>query len=308
MNDQSGVKDLSINPLEIRQLLAGLENGPVDDVLLRYLRKFSDEVQVKSTAFVHVLPPTDFFSVNEYVESIQDDQHNEEKLVRDQLRNKIETEFSEAKTRYSIWVGEGKPLEVLLRNAEELNSDLVVIGQKTDSASHGITARNFARHVKCNALVIPDQAKFKLRKILVPVDFSENSGKALRTAIALAKALDKAPKIEVLHFFELPPNIGAYRFSETKLIQLIKEDREEAIPKFVDQYVAKEDQSLLRYTVAQSIRWPIGHHIAQYATEHGLDLIVNGAKGHSKLGLLLLGSVTEKLLANTNRIPVLIVK
>ncbi|MAT53467.1 MAG: hypothetical protein CMN32_03230 [Saprospirales bacterium] len=110
MNNQSGVKDLSINPLEVKQLLAGLENGPVDDVLLEYLRKFSDEVQVKSTAFVHVLPPTDFFSVNEYVESIQDDQHNEEKLVRDQLKNKIETEFSEAKTRYSIWVGEGKPL------------------------------------------------------------------------------------------------------------------------------------------------------------------------------------------------------
>ena len=301
-------KKPGIAPLEVTQLLAGLENGPVDKALLKYLAAFFKNVPVRHVAFIHVVPPTDFFSVNEYIDTIGEDLQNGDIQVRDQIKGMLEKELKGVETKYSFWVGEGNPLEVLLRNAEELNSDLVVIGQKSNTRSHGITAKNFARHVKCNALVVPEEAEFKLEKILVPVDFSDNSGKALRTAVALAKSLNNKPEIEVLHFFELPPNVGAYRFSEIKLIALIKEDREEALPEFVDKYVSEEDQKGMTLTVSESVRRPIGQHIVQYANEHGHNLIVTGAKGHSKLELLLLGSVTEKMLANTNCLPVLIVK
>lgn len=297
-----------ISPLQVRQLLAGLENGPVDAIVLNYLHGLLAKVQIKYATFIHALPPRDFFSVNEFVNTFQEDLDKEENGTREQLKTAVERAFDGLEAQFSIWVGEGNPLEVVLNNAEELNADLVVIGQKTSSKSHGIKARNFARYVKCNALVIPDKAIYRMNKILVPVDFSDNSGKGLRTAVALAKYFTPSPEIEVLHLFELPPNIGAYRFSESKLIQLIEEDRKEALPEFVNKYVPEKDQTNLKLTVLQSVRWPIGHHIAQFAQENGHDLIVNGAKGHSRLGLMLLGSVTEKLLANTQQVPVLIVK
>ena len=52
----------------------------------------------------------------------------------------------------------------------------------------------------------------------------------------------------------------------------------------------------------------IPHYIKEYAEENEVDFIVMGAKGHSKVELLLLGSVTEKLLSINNSIPTLIVK
>ena len=45
-----------------------------------------------------------------------------------------------------------------------------------------------------------------------------------------------------------------------------------------------------------------------FAKQHNVDLIVTGAKGHSQVELLLLGSVTEKLLAINDSLPTLVVK
>ena len=45
-----------------------------------------------------------------------------------------------------------------------------------------------------------------------------------------------------------------------------------------------------------------------YAYDKKADLIVMGAKGHSQVELLLMGSVTEKVLAVNESIPTLVVK
>ena len=52
----------------------------------------------------------------------------------------------------------------------------------------------------------------------------------------------------------------------------------------------------------------IAQYIMDYATSEEAGLIVMGAKGHSQVELLLMGSVTEKLLAINESIPTLVVK
>jgi nucleotide-binding universal stress UspA family protein len=52
----------------------------------------------------------------------------------------------------------------------------------------------------------------------------------------------------------------------------------------------------------------VAQYILDAVDEANSDLVVMGAKGHSKVELLLLGSVTEKLLALNEHIPTLIVK
>jgi nucleotide-binding universal stress UspA family protein len=52
----------------------------------------------------------------------------------------------------------------------------------------------------------------------------------------------------------------------------------------------------------------IGSYIMDTVTDAGADLVVMGAKGHSHVERLLMGSVTEKVLALTTQIPVLVVK
>jgi nucleotide-binding universal stress UspA family protein len=48
--------------------------------------------------------------------------------------------------------------------------------------------------------------------------------------------------------------------------------------------------------------------LVEYAEKNKYDLIIMGSKGHSKLALLLMGSMTEKVVSQTESVPVLIVK
>lgn len=298
-----------VQPYAIGQLLAGLENGPADDVLLSYLAQFCAEVPVKNATFIHVLPQIDVLAIEDLLIGRDNLVLPDNEDVLPALRNKLKERFGEmTQPKITAWTGEGNPLEVLLRNASEIQSDLLAIGQKSETRSHGITAKNLIRHTKCDTLLVPDKAKYRLKKILVPVDFSENSGKALRMAVALALSAKSQPKIEVLHVYELPSNWGTYRISNIKLLDLIREERLSSLPEFLNQYLPEETRKGIKLSVVESGTQALGQQIVQYAKRKKHDLIVTGVKGHSKLSLLLLGSVTEKILSTTTQTPVFVVK
>ena len=52
----------------------------------------------------------------------------------------------------------------------------------------------------------------------------------------------------------------------------------------------------------------VSQYIVEAAEAENAGLIVIGAKGHSRLERLVLGSVTERLVSANQRVPVLVVK
>ena len=147
-----------------------------------------------------------------------------------------------------------------------------------------------------------------MKKILVPVDFSINSAEAMRKAVAISKQLDEPAQITALHNYEPPANYSAYRFNQTKLLAMIKEDREKALQHFLEEHVPEADRHTIEPCLLQHQHQRIGSNISSFAEKYNFDLIVMGAKGHSRVALLLMGSVTEKVLSLTKKVPVLVVK
>ncbi len=295
-----------ITPYQIRQAMVALELGPTDDKILEYLDFLTTEVPTGSAYFLHVLPKFDILNVGLGKEAeglISNYEINKE--VVNHLQKKIKSRITDHNTVHIEFdVREGNPLEELLDDAKDVRADLIVIGQKSGVSQHGILAKNLARKAKCNALILPDQSKSQLKRILVPVDFSEDSLKALRTAISINLELKDPAELTCLNIYEMP-NLSVYKIQKTRnqFKEMLEDDHREAFKTHVPEY--KDD---IKIELVCRDEPGIAQYILDYASENRADLIIIGARGHSQVELLLMGSVTEKLLAINEKVPTMVVK
>jgi nucleotide-binding universal stress UspA family protein len=300
---------ITIEPLRIHQALIGLALDNCDDAILQYFGFLTGVVPTENACFTHVIPGIELFDEAKEEPGISLNYEVDQEII-DGVTTKIATLISQKnKVKVDIDVRDGNPLDELLQKAGLIESDLVVIGKTTHRDYHGILAKNFARKVECNALLVPDKANLTLKKILVPVDFSPASIKALRTAVALQKRLGSTAKVVALNVFELPP-FQAYLIRRTpdELREVIMEDRQAAFKSFLKTYVPESDRKNIQTVIIEQKHPGVGNYILEYAENNKVDMIVMGAKGHSKMGLLLLGSVTEKVMTLVEKHPVLVVK
>jgi universal stress protein A len=141
-----------------------------------------------------------------------------------------------------------------------------------------------------------------IRVILVPVDFSPDSDRALAYAADLASAL--GAHLHLLHAYHLPPLAAAPYGSSLpqsvwdELRDAARAELEERREKLVGRGL--EAQAHLTTGMASEA-------IREAAAEVGADLIVMGTRGRTGLAHVLLGSVAERTL-RTAPCPVLTVK
>lgn len=140
------------------------------------------------------------------------------------------------------------------------------------------------------------------KNILVPVDYSDPS----RRALELAVTLDPGAQITVVHAWDrpsyVPDEVVAYHDGTRRsLSELIRENAEREMTEFLARSAigtAKLEQHLLSGEPVTVI--------LEEAAKHGYDLMVVGTRGRTGVTRLLLGSVTEKLI-RLSPIPVLTV-
>jgi nucleotide-binding universal stress UspA family protein len=309
-SDAKATTTKGLEPLKIRQAFVALELGATDGPILDYLNFLTNEVPTSAAYFLHVLPKFDLFNTmfEQGGESLISNFELNDEVIR-RMSHEIKENLTKRNAIYVEFdVKEGDPLEELLEDAEEVNADLAVIGQKTGAARHGILAKNLARKTKCNALIVPDSAKPQLKKIMVPVDFSLDSVKALQTAIRLNAQLSEPAEIVCVNVYEMP-NLSIYKIQKTQeqFKKMIEADRQAAFKNFLEKYAADASSSISTVLLEKQ-RPGIANYLYDYATDNAIDLVVIGAQGHSNVELMLLGSVTEKFLALNEEKPTLVVK
>ncbi|MCF4101120.1 universal stress protein [Gillisia sp. M10.2A] len=140
-----------------------------------------------------------------------------------------------------------------------------------------------------------------MKKILVPVDFSNYSEYALEIAAQIAR--EKDAEIVVLHMMGLTDT--SLKIEESrKVFEAIYHLKltETRFREFLD----KEYLKGLKVTDTVQ-NYKIFSELDQVAEELGVDLIVMGSHGSSGLKEVFVGSNTEKVV-RTSRVPVLVVK
>jgi len=152
------------------------------------------------------------------------------------------------------------------------------------------------------------------KKILVPLDGSEHSAKALNLAIQIAKKFEG--KITLINVFSVvapvvmpepttltPPAVPIMSTAEFSKVA-------EAARKTASNIIAEGEQRVKAEGVQVETLVREGHtvqEILKAAREGEFNLIVMGARGISKIKEILLGSVSDGVMRNSP-CPVLVVK
>ncbi|MEQ2010420.1 MAG: universal stress protein [Limisphaerales bacterium] len=142
---------------------------------------------------------------------------------------------------------------------------------------------------------------FSIHKILVPVDFSECSRKALRYAIPFAKQFGAS--LTLLFVTQINYAVGEFGMIDSPLME---GQVREAAEKAMDKLMSEEVGDVVPATKQTRIGRP-ATEIAAAAKELDADLIIISTHGHTGLKHVFLGSVTENV-ARIAPCPVLVVR
>jgi len=296
----------------INSAMIALKFGSTDTALLSYVAYLSEVVSVRDHFFLHVIQQNSREWGAYQVETHKlMEGFNLKSEIRKNIRSSVEEFFSPHPDKnYEYIIKEGYPLEELVYSAKLKCADLVIIGQNTHAIHHNILARNFIRQVESDALVVPDKSVARMRNILVPVDFSAHSVKALQKAVAVNRHLEKPARITCLNVYGLP-NLQFFNVEKTRseLKTIIEKDRALAFRSFIESNIPNQkDRENIHTSLVERQQHDPGFLINEYAHKEEKDIIIMGAKGHTRAGLLLMGSVTERVLGLNREIPVWIIK
>lgn len=138
----------------------------------------------------------------------------------------------------------------------------------------------------------------KLKRILVPHDFSETSDAAVKYAVAFARNFGAA--LQLLHV----SSKAAYEMG-TEFPLGLEESLEAAVRERMLKILAPTDLAALQPEF-QILEGTPAVEIVRYAKEHDIDLIIMGTHGRGFIAHAVLGSVAEKVV-RTAPCPVLTV-
>jgi nucleotide-binding universal stress UspA family protein len=138
----------------------------------------------------------------------------------------------------------------------------------------------------------------KIKKILLPVDGSEHSKKAIKYAIDFSKQMDA--EVVLVHSYVLPVMLeGGYVDSMTDAIFA-------AANQMLEEYRGLLRKEGVRFK-DKVLEGPPPEVVVDVAKSEKCDLIVMGSRGRGDLKGLLLGSVAHRVL-QTAPCPVLILR
>lgn len=205
-----------------------------------------------------------------------------------------------------VHLGAGAVTAEIASHADALDAELLVLGARGASLVEdlllGSTTERVLRQTGRPLLVVRRAAERGYRRVLLPVDFSPRS----RQAIAMARALAPQAELLLLHAFEVPFE-GRLRHagvSEAEMVGLTADARREAEARMAELIAASGLPLAAVRTLV--LHGDASVHILDQQRLHDSELIVIGKRGQGLFDELLLGSVTQHILAQA-RSDVLVV-
>lgn len=267
-----------------RKILFATDFSPSSNAAFKNLKRLTNYTEL-DIHFIHVLPS---FWKNWVTSGLR----QKEALQRlESWQEDILGAIDPSKLHVEI----GNPANHILSVATKLDPEVIMMGGKNhdDKGRYksGGTVENVVRHAKQSVLLSkPNQ----MAKIMCGIDGSEASGKALTWAIELAQTFQAALTL-----------ICVIPKAQAQALGMEQEELEQEARKKESLWEANIDDFLQQFDFTgikmdRRIRWGRPSHVMlDMAEDFHYDIIIVGAKGHSMLEHVLMGSTSEKILRFT---------
>lgn len=193
----------------------------------------------------------------------------------------------------------GRPAEEIQALVTETGASLLVIAANDLTKKRlGSIASNCVRTAPCDVLVIRDWQEDDFARIVVCVDFSPASSRALERAITLAA--EQGARLEVVHVM-YPPSRDIWgevldhqadsplSYAE-ECFEKVNRDMKAFLAPHAVGLAGIEHVPVILESVSSSLA--LTHHVQ----DSGADLVVLGTRGHSRLASFFIGTNAERLL------------
>lgn len=284
-----------------KRILVNLNLSESDNKLIKYALQISDMANSEKIYFLYTEKKMDVPDdlLKEYpqlTESAAD-------YAREHIKRSIENITGEnIQTEINIIIQEGQALDELLKQVRINGIDLVITGINHENTQSIDTATKLARKATCSVLVLPESGKLDLTKLAVAVDFSGHSSDALDAALAFTKAAEQK-ELGLIHVYQVPSGFHKTGKSYEEFSEIMKSHAKKRMTELIEESKKDEVQLTENYILNENTVKAIRDTVH----EKGITFIALGARGRGAGAAVMLGSVSEKLIEQTD-IPVLAVK
>ena len=229
-----------------------------------------------------------------YAGYIEESAHKRKLLIEKEFK-KIKNDLSKNKIKFTGKVIKGDIDKEVKDYSNKIKSDMIAVGNTgKDFISRMILGSNtlkILRNSNIPVLTVPQLTKkgqYKINKILLPLDISEQNYDSIEYAVDLAEKTGS--HITVLYILSLP---NTSEIPPKVMEELITGSNNE-----LDKIVAgsKEKNKDLSITKKMIIGLNPSNRILSYAKKNNFDLIVINSNNKGNLARFFLGSVSEEVI------------
>ena len=281
------------------KLLVAMDLTQMDAILLRYVSYLCEVWNVQHVYFVHNIKQYDLTSL---YEDFFDKDITIESIVEKELERCIKDNYTATIPHELLITSDDYTESILTHMAKNLNAGVVIMGNKDELQGTGALTQKLVRMVSAMVLLVPEETKNQMNKILVPTDFSAASANSIKEAQRLAEK--SSGEIEALHVYNIPSFFFPYINTE-KAMDKTLEHIENKIKQFRKKYKFPEEMKFNHLDRSENAVVDV---IEKYADKGEFDMIVVSARGANNITKLFIGSITNELLTQKRKMPLLVVK
>ncbi|MEP0987250.1 universal stress protein [Ekhidna sp.] len=283
----------------LKKIITCLDHTDMDQGLIENACTLSKVAGATQIVFLNIIK--DFNLPDAVLKEFPDLLDKAIKERKDEIKGLLKQHFK-CDVPTKIIVKQGGETKEILNVANEIKSDLIILGRK--KVSDSVLSTRIARRSPCNLLVIPQGEKLKFDKIFIPVDFSDYSSLSLRRTLLLTK--DLKSKIYLQNVYNVP---SSYRYSgkSYKEFSDIMKGHAKKDLEFLIKKAETKDQELIPVTTLDE-NGKIIDLILDTADKKKVNMIVMGAKGRTATSALFIGSKAERMIRINDSIPLMIIR
>jgi nucleotide-binding universal stress UspA family protein len=294
--------------MEFKHILVPIDFSEFSDKAVEFALHLAARYQAKiALAHVVVMYPDDIDEETRFQE-YQEFINKREARVQEQIQSRQDRAASRKIPVDSVLLRGFSPADALLEYIKEKKFDLVIMGTHGRTGLkhfiQGSVAEKMLRLAPIPVLAVHRSIrKYDIGKIVVPVDFSAHSRRAVDFAANIARRHNA--KILFFHVIEQEIYPSAYGYDnepipafDRNLHQIVLKNLREFVVDGVDDSLVED------YVVKEG---PAHKEIVDFANERKADLLVMATHGLTGIEYVLLGSTAEKV-TRFATCPVLTVK
>ncbi len=290
---------------QFKRILVALDQSDNDKILFQFVSHICSKIKIDKVYFIHVTQSLEWPPeiIDKYPDCLAPLDENIQHMIQEQISTNLAEDLIPDS---EILVLDGNPEEVLLKEVNIKEIDLLVMGKKPIDQGSGRTARRMANLAQCSVALISNSFQKALEAefaMMVSVDFNESSLNAAKIAEMIRSANDA--KMLLHHVYSVPSGYHYSGKSFDEFGEIMKKNAQEKMLKLLNN--AKLDPDKYKQIYTLDTKSNTAKKIGETAEKEKVHLIVVGSKGRTKPASIFLGSTAEQLVTSTD-LNILIIK